>query len=154
MIDQTKLRSYIEKVLEGTDCFLVDLKVKQGNEIEVVIDSDSPVGIEECERLTRSIESEFDRDVEDYVLEVGSAGLTSPLQTRRQYQKYLGQEVEVLPKEGKKITGLLKDAGEETFTVESTEKVKKPELKRPVLEKVDHTFGYDEVKYTKYLLKF
>ena len=60
----------------------------------------------------------------------------------------------MLPKEGKKVVGMLKRVGEDDFTVVSREKVKKPEMKRPVEEDVEHTFRYDEVKHTKYLLKF
>ena len=154
MLDATEIRNFIEKQLEGTDYFLVDVKVKPDNLIEVEIDSDSPVSIEECERLTRAIETAFDRDKEDYTLEVGSAGITSPFKVKRQYQKYLGREVEVIKKDGKKLTGILKSVNEENFTVASKEKVKKPESKRPVIEEVDHTLGYDEVKQTKYILKF
>ena len=154
MLDATEIRNFIVKELEGTDYFLVDVKVKPDNLIEVEIDSDSPVSIEECERLTRAIENEFDRDKEDYTLEVGSAGITSPFKVKRQYQKYLGQEVEVVKKDGKKLIGMLKSAGDDNFTVVSKEKVKKPESKRPVIEEVEHTLGYDEVKQTKYILKF
>lgn len=154
MIDQTLLRNFIEKELDGTDYFLVDVKVKPGNEISVEIDSDNPVDIEECERLTRAIEAEFNRDEEDYTLEVGSAGLTSPFKVKRQYEKYIGREVEVLPKDGKKVSGILKKVDNEDFTVIVSEKVKKAESKRPVIEDVDHIFRYDEIKYTKYLLKF
>ena len=154
MLDVTEIRNFIEKNLEGTDLFLVDVKVKPENLIEVEIDSDSPVSIEECEKLTRLIESEFDRDKEDYTLEVGSAGITSPFKVKRQYLKYIGREVEVLTKDGKKLTGLLKAADDDNFTIVSKEKVKKPENKRPVMEEVEHTLGYDEVKQTKYILKF
>ena len=154
MLDATEIRNFIEKELEGTDYFLVDVKVKPDNLIEVEIDSDSPVSIEECEKLTRAIESEFDRDKEDYNLEVGSAGITSPFKVKRQYKKYIGQEVEVVKKDGKKISGLLKDANDDNFTVAVKEKVKKPENKRPVIEEVDYTLGYDEIKQTKYILKF
>ena len=154
MLDATEIRSFIEKELEGSDYFLVDVKVKPDNVIEVEIDSDSPVSIEECEKLTRAIENEFDRDKEDYTLEVGSAGITSPFKVKRQYLKYIGQEVEVVKKDGKKLTGLLKKADDDTFTIVSKEKVKKPEAKRPVIEEVEHTLGYDEVKQTKYILKF
>ena len=154
MIEKSLLKDFIEKQLEGSDYFLVDLQVNPGNRIEVTIDSENPVDIEECEKLTRAIENEFDRDKEDYELEVGSAGLTSPFKVRRQYEKYLGREVEVLPKDGKKITGMLKDVGDSTFTVLSRQKVKNPGMKRPVEEEVALTFPYDEIKYTKYLLKF
>lgn len=154
MIDSTLLRNFIEKQLADTDLFLVEAKVKPGNEIEVVIDSDSPIAIEQCEWLTRKIEDEFDRDVEDYTLEVGSAGLTSPFKAVRQYQKYIGYEVEVITKDGKKLTGVLKSANDDNFTIVSQEKVKKPDSKRPVVEDVEHTYPYNEVKQTKYLLKF
>ena len=154
MIDQKELKYFIEHQLKDTDYFLVDLRVKAGNEIEIEIDSDSPVDIGACERLTRAIESEFDREKEDYELMVGSSGLTSPFKVTRQYQKYLGHEVEVLPKTGKKIVGLLKEVNDDSFVVESVAKVKKEGEKRPVTEKVDHTFKYDEIKHTKYLLKF
>ena len=154
MIEKSLIEKLIEKELSGSDYFLVEVSVKSGNHIEVIIDSDSPVDISECEKLTRAIEAAFDRDEEDYELEVGSAGLTSPFKVRRQYQKYVGQEVEVIPKEGKKVTGILKKADESTFIVISREKVKKPDMKRPVIEEVEHVFPYNEVKQTKYLLKF
>ncbi|MCH5229364.1 MAG: ribosome assembly cofactor RimP [Muribaculaceae bacterium] len=154
MLDAKAIKEFVEKELEGSDLFLVDVSVKPDNQIEVEIDSDTPVSIEECERLTRAIEQEFDRDQEDYTLEVGSAGLTSPFKVKRQYRKYIGHEVEVLKKDGKKLSGILKDAGEDTFTVTVKEKVKKPESKRPIIEDVDHVLGYDEVKQTKYILKF
>ena len=154
MLDASEIRSFIEKELEGSYYFLVDVKVKPENLIEVEIDSDSPVSIEECEKLTRAIEKEFDRDKEDYTLEVGSAGITSPFKVKRQYLKYLGQEVEVVKKDGKKLSGLLKSANEDNFTIVCKEKVKRPESKRPVVEDVEHTLGYDEIKQTKYILKF
>lgn len=154
MIDATEIRNFVERQLEGSDLFLVDVKVKQDNLIEVEVDSDSPVSIDECEKLTRAIEAEFDRDKEDYTLEVGSAGLTSPFKVKRQYKKYVGREVEILLTNGKKLSGLLKSAGDDSFTVSVKEKIKKPDAKRPVIEEIDHTLGYDEVKQAKYILKF
>ena len=154
MLDATEIRNFVEKTLEGSDLFLVDVKVKPDNLIEVEIDSDSPISIEQCEKLTREIESEFDRDKEDYTLEVGSAGITSPFKVKRQYLKNVGKVVEVVLKDGKKLTGVLKSANDQNFTVVTKEKVKKPEAKRPVIEEVEHTLGYDDVKQTKYILKF
>ena len=153
-MEAKEIRNFIERYLTGSDLFLVDVKVKPDNFIEVEIDSDSPVSIEDCEKITKAIESEFDRDKEDYTLEVGSAGLTSPFKVKRQYQKNIGNEVEVVKKDGKKLTGVLTSVGDEDFTIVSKEKVKKPESKRPVIEDVAHTLRYEEIKQTKYLLKF
>lgn len=154
MIDKAALTEFIEQQLEGTDLYLVDLKISPQNEITVEIDSDTGVDIDRCVQLTREIEGSFSRDDEDYELEVGSSGLTSPFKVRRQYVKNIGNEVEVLSKDGKKYKGLLRDAGEDTFTIISEEKVKPEGSKRPVVEKVEHVFRYDEVKHTKYLLQF
>lgn len=154
MIDKKALTEFIEKKLEGADLFLVDVVVSPANEIRVEIDSDTGVDIDRCVELTRDIEQEFDRDTEDYELEVGSAGLTSPFKVKRQYEKNIGREVEVLSADGKKYKGLLRQVGPDSFTIVCEEKVKPEGAKRPVIEKVEHTFGYDGVKYTKYLLQF
>ena len=78
------------------------------NRIVVEIDSYSSVSIDDCVRLNGIIESHFDRDVEDYELEVGSAGLTSPLRVKAQYDKNVGNPVEVLTNDGRKLKGTLK----------------------------------------------
>lgn len=154
MIDRTALAAFIENELADSGLYLVDLEVSPANEIKVEIDSDDSVDIDECIALSRAIEEAFDRDEEDYELEVGSSGLTSPFKVRRQYDKNVGREVEVLSKDGKKYKGMLLRAGDTEFTIVSEEKVKREGSKRPVVESVERTFGYDQVKYTKYLLQF
>lgn len=154
MIDKTALASFIEETLGETGYYLVDLKVTPDNQITVEIDSDDSVDIDFCVELTRQIEERFPRDDEDYDLEVGSAGLTSPFKVRRQYLKNLGNEVEVLDNSGIKHRGTLTEAGEETFTVRCLTKVRKEGAKRPVEEETDMVFPYNEVKYTKYILEF
>lgn len=154
MIEKGALQAFVEKELDGTSYFLVGIEMNPGNVVDVEIDADGDVDISECERISRAIEAEFAPDSDDYEITVGSAGLTSPLKMLRQYKKYMGREVEVLPREGKKVIGVLTEAGPESFTVVSKEKVKKPDQKRPVEEEVAHTYKYDEIKYTKYHLKF
>lgn len=154
MIDKEALTAFIERRLVDTGLYLVDVEVTPDNVICVEIDSDTGVDIDDCVGLTRDIEAEFDRDSEDYELEVGSSGLTSPFKVRRQYDKNIGKDVEVLAADGKKYKGLLLSAADETFTIVCEEKVKPEGAKRPVVEKVERTFRYGDVKYTKYLLQF
>ena len=154
MIDKAKLIDVINASIEGSELFLVDVTVSRDNNIVVEIDSMDSVSIDDCANLTRAIESNFDREVEDYELEVGSAGLTSPFKVKQQYDKYMGEEVEVLTKDGKKLKGTLKEAGEDTFTVGISKKVKPEGAKRPVEVIEDETFNYSEIKYTKYLIQF
>ena len=68
MIDKNLIGSIVEKSLEGTDHFLVDVKVTPDNSITVEIDSMTGVDIDTCARLTREIEQNVDREVEDYEL--------------------------------------------------------------------------------------
>lgn len=83
MIEKSELTKVIETALEGSELFLVDVAVSRDNNIVVEIDSMDCVSIDDCAKLTKAIESHFDRDVEDYELEVGSAGLTSPFKVKR-----------------------------------------------------------------------
>lgn len=154
MIDKSALTAFVEQQLQDTDLFLVDLTVTPDNVITVEVDSDSPVDIDECISLSRKIEEAFDREVEDYELEVGSAGLTSPFKVVRQYEKNIGNEVEVIGRDGRKYTGVLREAGPESFTILSREKVRHEGAKRPVTEEVARTFAYSDVKSTTYLLQF
>lgn len=154
MIDKSQIKDIVDEHLLQSDIFLVDATVRPGNLIVVEIDSKDGVSIDECIKLSKEIESHFDRDVEDFELEVGSAGITSPFKIQKQYEKNIGNEVEVLTKDGKKLTGVLKDSNDSSFIV-TISKMEKPEgAKRKITVEEDLTFGYDEVKYTKYLIRF
>lgn len=149
MIDKVVIENLVTECLTDTDCYLVDVKISPSNQIVVEIDSDTIVDIDLCVKISRYIDENMDRDVEDFELEVGSCGITSPFKLVRQYQKNIGNEVEVLAG-GKKMVGVLLQATEENFTIQVAKKVKGQ--KQPVLEEV--TFAYPEVKYTKYNFKF
>lgn len=154
MISKELVSRIVEEYLQPTDYYLVDVAVSADNRITVEIDAFAGVAIDFCVELNRYIESKLDRDVEDYELEVSSAGLTSPFKVLKQYEKNIGNEVEVLTVEGKKLTGLLTEVSPECFTIE-TEKMVKPEgAKRKQLVKEPVTFAYSDVKTTKYIFRF
>ena len=139
----------------GDDLFLVDVAISADNHIVVEIDSyEGSVSIDNCVAITRAVEQAFDRDKEDYELEVGSAGLTSPLKVKAQYVKNIGNDVEVLTTQGVKLKGVLSEVGDDTFTIKVAKKVKPEGAKRPVMVEEDVTIKYSETKYTKYLIQF
>ena len=139
----------------GDDLFLVDVAISADNHIVVEIDShEGSVCIDNCVAITRAVEQAFDRDKEDYELEVGSAGLTSPLKVKAQYVKNIGNDVEVLTTQGAKLKGVLSEVGDDTFTIKVAKKVKPEGAKRPVIVEEDVTIKYSETKYTKYLIQF
>ena len=156
MIDKNEIQQIAEKELEGTDCFVVEVTVAPDNRINVEIDSDTGVDIDTCARITRAIEARYDRDVEDYELEVGSAGLTAPLKIRRQYEKNIGNDVEVLTHDGRKLTGRLTAVSDDgtSFTIEIERKVKEPGKKKPVIVAEPETLETAGCKYVRYSINF
>lgn len=154
MIDKNEVKKLVEEGLTDTDCFLVDVQIDSNNTIVVEIDNQTGVDIDECVRLSRYIQERLDRNIEDYELEVGSAGLTSPFKVLKQYKKNIGNEIEVLTSAGKKETGLLKTVDENGFTMTVTKKIKPENAKRKIEVEEDLHFNYNEIKYTKYLIRF
>ena len=154
MIDPKIVEEIVKEGIQETDLFVVDITVTPDNRIVVEIDNDEGVDIDRCMSLHHFIESRLDRDVEDYELEVGSAGITSPFKVVRQYQKNIGNEVEVLTRTGVKHNGILKAADDKAFTLTVTKKVKPEGAKRKIEVEEDLTFSYYDIKYTKYLIRF
>ncbi len=154
MIEKDVIRHLVEDKLASSDNYLVDVTVKPGNVIVVEIDNDEGVCIDDCAELSRYIEEHLDREAEDFELEVGSAGVTSPFKMLRQYVKNISQEVEVLLLSGVKRVGVLKQADESGIVI-TVEKMAKPEgAKRKMKVVEDEAYAFDEIKYTKYLINF
>lgn len=155
MIDKDLLARTVEDAISGTDIFLVDVTVSPSNDITVEIDSPEGIDIDTCAAITRRIEETFDRDTEDYALEVGSAGLTAPFKVRGQYLKNIGNEVELLTRDGRKLQGVLTAVADNgDFTVAAPTKVKPEGAKRPQTVDVAHTFSPSDCKWVKYLINF
>ena len=154
MIEKKVVSQLIEEKLASSSNYLVDVVIKPGNLIVVEIDNDEAVSIDDCAELSRNLEEHLHRDVEDYELEVGSAGITSPFKVLRQYVKNIGNEVEMLLKNGSKLTGVLKSADENGVVVSVEKKVKPEGAKRKVTVVEDESYTFDEIKYTKYLIRF
>ena len=154
MIDKNIISQLVNEKLASSDNYLVDVVIKPGNLIVVEIDNDEGVCIDDCAELSRYVESHLDREVEDFELEVGSAGITSPFKVLRQYIKNIGNEVEMLLKIGTKLSGVLK-AADENGVIVTVEKQVKPEgAKRKITIEEDLSYTFEEIKYTKYLIRF
>ncbi len=156
MIDKTQLTSTIGQAIAGTDIFIVDVRVSAANDIVVELDSPTGLDIDTCAAVTRAIEAAFDREAEDYSLEVGSAGLTAPFKVAGQYFKNVGNDVDVLTADGRKLHGRLAEVGPEAgwFVVEVPVKVKKEGAKRPVVEQQPVRLTPAECKSVTYAINF
>ena len=154
MIDNKTVKTLVEEWLKDNDYFLVDVHMTPDDRIIVEIDHADGVWIEDCADLSRFLQEKLGEQLDDYELEVGSAGIGQPFKVAEQYKNHIGKEVEVLDKQGKKIQGLLKSVDGDTFVVTVKEKQKVEGKKRPVLVDVDHQYDMNNIKYTKYLLSF
>jgi ribosome maturation factor RimP len=118
----------LEPMLEGTDIFIVSIKVKPVNNIKVYLDADSGFSIDKCTAVNRKLYARIDEEqmfpAGDFSLEVSSPGVDEPLTQMRQYKKNIGRKVAVTDNEDKEQTGLLKEVTDEYITLEI--KGKKP----------------------------
>ena len=154
MISKAAVEQLIADWLVGKDYFLTDLVITPDDRIIVEIDHAEGVWIDDCVALSRHIEEGLDRDETDFELEVGSAGLGQPFKVLRQYEIHLGDDVEVLTAEGKKLIGRLTAVDNSQITLTQTVKVKAPGEKRPHLEEVETVLSLDAVKWTKLYIDF
>jgi len=154
MVDVKRVIALAQEWLEGKEYFLVDASVDEDNRIVVEIDHKDGVWIDDCCELSRHIEDGLDRDVEDFELEVGSAGIGQPFKVPQQYVNAIGQEVELLTQDGKKMKGVMVRADEQGFVVSIKEKQMVEGKKRPQVVDVEKSFAYAEVKWTKAVIVF
>ena len=154
MIAKQKVTEIVNEWLADKEYFLVDVSVSADNCISVEIDHAEGVWIEDCVSLSKHIEANLDREVEDFELEVGSAGIGQPFKVLQQYVNHIGKEVEVLARDGKKYRGVLTRVEDTDFAVVVKVKEKPEGAKRPVMVDREYTWKYDEIKYTKYLINF
>lgn len=156
MIDKKEVEAIVSKAIEGTDAFIVDVTVSPANDIVVELDSPTGVDLEFCTRVSDLINAAFNRDDEDYSLEVGTSSLSAPFKVVGQYEKHLGDSVDILTKDGRKFTGVLTavDGAARTFTVEVSRKVKEPGEKRPRLVAEPETLSFDDCRSVAYHFDF
>jgi ribosome maturation factor RimP len=144
MINKEQVSTLCEEALTNSDRFLVEVKVKPNNVIEVYIDSDTAVNIDHCAELSRFVNEKLDRDVEDYELSVFSWGLSGALKMDRQLQKYVGKDVEVKTKETGKLQGKL--VAFDAEKIEFAPAPKKASKKKPVEDPVNLFFERNKVE--------
>lgn len=156
MIQKQLIEQSLNKAIEGTDIFVVSVDVTPDNFITIAIDSAEGVDLDRCAAITRSIEADFDRDTEDYQLEVGTAGLTAPFTVKGQYLKNIGNVVDLFTKDGKKLTGTLAEVADDMseIVVVISQKVKEPGKKRPVTVDTPHQIKVADIRTISYHIDF
>ncbi len=145
MIDKQKLIRIVDNFLKDSDKFLVDVKITPQNKIMVFVDGDNGVTISECAVLSKHIETYFDRDKEDFELEVSSAGVGKPLMVFRQYLKNIGRNIVVLTHNSNKVNGKLIRVENDGIEIELSKKKKKTADK----EDTKRFISFNDIKEAK-----
>ncbi len=154
MITKEKIEALVNEKLKGSNTFLVDIQLASGNVIHVYMDKPEGISIDECVEMSRFINSELDRDTEDYELEVSSPGLSFPFKVKEQYMKYLGKPVQVVLQNGQKFTGSLMSHNSEGITIEYEQFVKEPDMKKKKQITENKFLKFEEIKTTKAVVSF
>jgi ribosome maturation factor RimP len=154
MISKSYIEDLVKEKIADTEYFIVDIIVSSSNQIRVEIDGDKGVNIDDCVQISRHIEGNLDREVEDFELTVSSAGMDQPFKILRQYQRYLGREVQVKTTGGEVLKGLLKSADETEVILETTQRKKLEGKKKKQLITENKTVPMGQVKETKVVISF
>ena len=139
----------LEKILE-LDYFLVEVKISSSNEITVLFDKEGGVIIRDCLYVSRHIEANLDRGIEDYQLTVCSPGIDKAFVVPEQYVKNIGRDVKIRTTEKDKVKGKLLSYSDENVVVETSKKQKKK--KELIIEQV--AIPTNKIKETKLIIKF
>ena len=128
---EQKTEEILLPIVEEYGFELVDVEyVKEGSNwyLRAYIDKPGGIGVNDCEAVSRRLSDILDEKdyIEDsYILEVSSPGLGRPLKKEKDFQRNLGEEVEVRTFraiEGQKeFTGVLKAYDKESVTIELEE---------------------------------
>ncbi len=110
MITEHQIEKLVEQAIEGTSIFPVEIKVRTGNKIKILIDADPSLSIDDCVRVSRFVEHGLDRDREDFSLDVSSPGLDLPLKVWKQYEKNKGKSLRFRLNDESKFDGELLEA--------------------------------------------
>lgn len=134
--------------------FVVSLKVSESNLIQVIVDADSGLSIDQCVRVSRSIESQINRDEEDFELQVTSPGLSNPLVVTRQYIKNVGRDLKVTMNSGEVHEGKLIKANEEGVELEYSYKQRIEGRKKKEVITEQLPLSYEDIKEAKVMISF
>jgi ribosome maturation factor RimP len=152
MITDSKLKEVLERIIDKDKYFIVKIHNK-GDNIKVILDGYKKFGLEDCVNINRQLKNEFKGELDDYNLEVTSPGLTEPFEVPEQYQKHVGEKVEVLLNDGQKIEGKLLNVGDNEIELEEKKRIKTEKNKKKTIRE-NKILQFDNIKKTKLIISF
>jgi ribosome maturation factor RimP len=152
MIKREKITGLVEKIVQETEFFIVDVTVTAKNKISVLIDKNDGITIYECAEINRKLKNQLDRKVEDFELEVSSPGLNASFKVKQQYRKNIGREILVVTNNDKIHKGKLLKVEKTGIMLET---IKNNKAKRRKENQVTElTVGFNQIKSAKIVLSY
>ncbi|NPA45065.1 MAG: ribosome assembly cofactor RimP [Chlorobi bacterium] len=139
--------NFIDKTI-----FFVEAKVSNDNRMTVFIDSFEGIKVDDCAKLSKLIEANFDREEEDFELLVSSAGLDKPLKVLKQFEKNIGRTIKIQTIEGEKTKGILKEVSEKGIKI--IPEIGKKKKNKNVEQESEVTFEFEHLKQVKLVITF
>ncbi|AIL33150.1 ribosome maturation factor RimP [Basilea psittacipulmonis] len=107
----------------GENIELIDVERAPAGLLRVTIDTPNGVKIEDCEKVSRQLSRVYEVENVDYNrLEVSSPGLDRPLRHRQDYERFVGERVEIKLHQAinnqKVFKGILQKKEEGKFAIE------------------------------------
>jgi ribosome maturation factor RimP len=125
-MDVKRVTTLINEAIAANDnLFLIDYSISNGGDIEVIVDGNKGVPLDECIRISRHIEHNLDREVDDFSLKVTTPDITKPLVHPKQYEKNIGRILKVQTLE-EKFEGILVDILDNKLILEWKAREPKP----------------------------
>lgn len=155
MIQKEKVINLVnEAIEENPELFLIDLKFLPENKISVEVDGDNGVTLKECIRISRGIENNLDREIEDFSLEVASPDIANPLKVYRQYKKNINRVLTLKLKDNTTVEGVLKNLTENEVELEWKTREPKPIGKGKVTVIKNSTIPFSNILEAKVKIIF
>lgn len=140
MITVELITGLVNEHIGDSKLFVVEVKLRPGNVINVHIDSSDGISINECAGVSRFLNEALDRDEEDYSLEVSSPGLGGAFKVKQQYEKNIGRDIEVLYTDGIKVSGKLVSVSDTGIQM--------------IVKGDDEDIEFEEIKTAKAIISF
>ncbi len=154
MIDLEKLRSTAIEALEAEGAFLVELNLGADNRISLSADHPEGITLDKLRKVSKAIEAEFDREQEDFDLEVSSPGVGKPLMVPQQYEMSVGRAVKITMLDGEIKTGDVKSFKDNCLTIGWKERVPKEIGKGKMTVSREEEINLKDIKETRLEIRF
>jgi ribosome maturation factor RimP len=153
-MDKAKVKELLDLALEQESAFLIDFSISSTNVINVSVDTLEGITLKGISAVSRMIENNLDREVEDFELSISSPGVGSPLVVKEQYEQNIGRDLKVKTTKDEEFVGELIAFEDEVLTLQWEERVPKEVGKGKVTVKNEAHIALADVSEAKVQVRF